>query len=206
MFIVALDLVCEQIKKLQEKMAKNDMIGADWLQHSVVYVPPRRSTGKHHVVVGINAIVIERLVSLVQEVHAVPSEATILHVISFALGTGGCHFLELLQKRFSGSNDLRGVLNGFGCHAIKDWRDSSVDGGYREFSVVHRSHRQPGVGSPESQSIGHVGDSLELSISIDVLVASGDAMVCIAHFMLCRVDVRVTILGVAKLIPSGELG
>merc|ERR1712223_1022220 len=186
-------------------MAKNDMIGAaGWLQHSVVHVAPVRSTGIHHVVVGINAIVIERLVSLVQEVHAVPSEATTLHIISFALGTGGCHFLELLQKRFSCSNDLRRVLNGFGCHAIKDWRESSVvHRSHRKLSIMHR---QSGVGSPESQSIGHIGDSLELSISIDVLVASGDAMVCIAHFMLSRVDVRVTILGVAKLIPSGELG
>ena len=75
-----------------------------------------------------------------------------------------------------------------------------VNGSYGKSSIMNRGNGQSGISGSESQSIGHILHSLELTIGIDILVSSRNASQSVANLVLGRIDVGVTVLSVAELI------
>ena len=59
---------------------------------------------------------------------------------------------------------------------------------------------QSGVSHSEAQSVSDIVDGLEDTIGIDVLVTSSHTRESVSRFLLGRVQVGVSVMGVAKFI------
>merc|ERR1719320_123841 len=87
-----------------------------------------------------------------------------------------------------------------GCVGNKGLRVESGSNG--EVGVENRETR---VSNSESSSVSNVLNLLKLTVGIHIRVSSGDSCIGVSNLSLGRVEVRVTIVQVAKLILSLEL-
>jgi hypothetical protein len=82
---------------------------------------------------------------------------------------------------------------------------SVMNGSNGELSIVNGSNGQSGIYNSESQFIGDIGDNLEFASGVNVSITSSLLTKSVTNFLFGRVEVRITVLGVAKFIPSMEL-
>ena len=127
-----------------------------------------------------------------------------------SLPLSGLGSLHSGQVSSSGLDDLRGVLDGLGGDSIEDRGDQrlgvkggsnkglGVEGGSN--SVIDWSHWQPGVSNTESQTIGNIFHSLELTIGVNIRVSTGDSSIGISDLLLDGVDVCISVVQVSELI------
>merc|ERR1719431_751920 len=99
-------------------------------------------------------------------------------------------------KVFSlGSSYLRGVF--WGNKGLR------VEGGSN--TIINWSNGETRVFGSEAKGISSIGNLLELACSINIGVATRDSTKGVAHLLLDRVQVGISVVQVAKLILSMEL-
>merc|ERR1719206_751482 len=104
-----------------------------------------------------------------------------------------------------GLSNLRSISNWLGSNTGVDRGNKGlgVEGGSNgELGVENRETR---VSNSESSSVSNVLNLLKLTIGINIRVSSGDSSIGVSNLSLGRVEVRVTIVQVAKLILGLEL-
>merc|ERR1719402_208867 len=105
----------------------------------------------------------------------------------------------------TGLSNLRGVLNRGRCDTIK-YRGNQglrVEGGCN--SVIDRGNRQSGVSDTESSGISNIVNMLQLALSINIGVSSGDTTIGVSNLLLGRVNVGIAVVQVSELILGMEL-
>merc|ERR1719206_1118827 len=104
-----------------------------------------------------------------------------------------------------GLSNLRSISNWLGSNTGVDRGNGElgVEGGSNgELGVENRETR---VSNSESSSVSNVLNLLKLTIGINIRVSSGDSSIGVSNLSLGRVEVRVTIVQVAKLVLGLEL-